>query len=273
MPKDESILPVSSTPPEFLPEALECYKGVLESLHQSEILYAIAGAFALHKHTGIWRTTKDLDVVLEAKYVPMALKRLGQIGFATHIEDPVWLAKAIRGEYFVDLITALGNAVLVVEDKWIERATPDEIFGVPCHVLAAEEMIASKVFVSRRERFDGADVAHLIRACGRGLDWDRVQHLLAPHWEMLLWSLTFFSYVYPSYVEVVPQKVWNEMTSRFAERVQHPKAGEPFRGTLIDPNMFVIDVAEWGERDLYREYCERHPCLLQAIESTLGGHG
>jgi hypothetical protein len=101
MPKDESILPVSSsTPPEFLPEALECYKGVLESLHQSKIPYAIAGAFALHKHTGIWRATKDLDVVLEAKYVPMALKRLGQIGFATHIEDPVWLAKAIRGEYF-----------------------------------------------------------------------------------------------------------------------------------------------------------------------------
>ena len=125
MPKDEPKLPVSSsTPPELLPEALECYRGVLESLQQAGIRFAIAGAFALHKHTGIWRATKDLDVVLEPKSVSVALMRLQQMGFKTHIEDPVWLAKAIRGEYFVDLITAVGNAVLVVDASWLERASP-----------------------------------------------------------------------------------------------------------------------------------------------------
>lgn len=263
------MLPISSsTEPEFLPEAQACYRGVLESLQQAGIPYAVAGAFALHKHTGIWRTTKDLDVVLEAGWVPNALQRLEQMGFETYIKDPVWLAKAFRGDYFVDLITALGNAVLVVDATWIDRGTPDEVFGIPCRVLGAEEMIASKVFVSRRERFDAADVAHLIRACGERLDWDRLQSLLEPHWEMLLWSLVFFSYVYASRISVVPQEIWDKLLGRFQEHVRHPKTNEPFRGTLIDPNMFAIDVTEWGERDLYREYCERYPfCCRQSNQN------
>jgi hypothetical protein len=274
MPKHEeheTILPVSSsTPPEFLPEALTCYKGVLKSLQDADIPFAISGAFAFHKHTGIWRVTKDLDIVIEARWVPNALERLQDMGFETYIQDPVWLAKAVRGDYFVDLITALGNAVLVVDAKWIERASPYEIFDVPCHVIGAEELIASKIFVSRRERFDGADVVHLICACGEKLDWRRLQELMEPHWEMLMWSLILFSYVYPSRIGVVPRQLWDDLIRRFDEHVRHPQSDAPFRGTLIDPNMFAIDVKEWGERDLYREYCERHPFLLQAVQSKSG---
>ena len=218
MPSGESALPVSSsTPPSLVPGALECYRGVLQSLAKGRIPYAVAGAFALHMHTGIWRETKDLDIVLEAKAVPAALTQLEQAGFETRIEDPVWLAKAFRGEHFVDLITALGNAVLVIDASWIERATPYEVFGVSCRVLSAEEMIASKIFVSRRERFDGADVAHLIRACGARLDWARVQQLIEPHWEMLLWSLVFFRYVYPAHTSLVPADTWNGLIHRLQE--------------------------------------------------------
>jgi len=41
-------------------------------------------------------------------------------------------------------------------------------------VLAAEELIASKLFIARRERFDGADVAHVIYRTQGTLDWQRV---------------------------------------------------------------------------------------------------
>jgi Nucleotidyl transferase of unknown function (DUF2204) len=215
MPSGDAPLPVSSsTPPSIDPEALQCYRGVLQSLAQGQIPYAVAGAFALHGHTGIWRATKDLDIVLEAKAVPAALTQLDQAGFETRIEDPVWLAKALRGEHFVDLITALGNAVLVIDASWIERATPHKVLGVSCRVLSAEEMIASKIFVSRRERFDGADVAHLIRACGARLDWAHVQQLIEPHLEMLLWSLVFFRYVYSAHTSLVPDDTWNGLIHR-----------------------------------------------------------
>jgi hypothetical protein len=268
---DEPKLPVSSsTPPEFLPEALECYRGVLESLREAQIPYAVAGTFALHRHTGIWRSIRDLDVVLEPSFVPDALQCLQQAGFDTYIEDPVWLAKAARGKHFVDLISGLGNAALVVDATWIDRAAPYEIFGVPCRVLNPEEVIVSKSFVTRRERFDGADVAHLIRACGQRMDWDRLQRLLAPHWGILLWYLMFFSYVYPAHVDVIPPDVWSGLIRRFEEHIHRPNKDEPFRGSIVDPNMFAIDVAEWGEHDLYGEYCERHPFLSQALGSKDG---
>ncbi len=268
MAKEDTALPVSSsTPPDFLPEALECYRGVLQCLNEARIPFAVAGAFAFRRHTGIWRTTKDLDLFLEPRFVPPALERLQQIGFETEIEDSVWLAKALRGEHFVDLITGLGNAVLIVDSPWIDRALPHRIFDVPCRVLAAEEAIASKIFISRRERFDGADVAHLIRACGSRLDWDRLQRLIEPHWQMLLWSLVFFAYIYPAHTRIVPQTLWDDLTLRLHNHTLHPNPDEPFRGTLIDPLMFAIDVDDWGERDLYREYRASHPFPLHAAIS------
>jgi len=231
----------------------------------------VGGAFAIHKHTGIWRTTKDLDLFLAASAVPRALNRLQQEGFETYIEDPVWLAKAHRGEHFVDLITGMGNAALMFDESWIERAETADILGISGKVLRAEELIASKVFVAFRERFDGSDIVHLIRACGKHLDWSRLLELLDSHWELLLWSLTFFAYIYPAHTDLVPERVWNELAQRFGEQVRRPDRNSPFRGSLVDPKMFAIDVSEWGERNLYREYCERHPCLLRLEDSSGGG--
>ena len=80
------------------------------------VQFAISGAFALHEHTGIWRDTKDLDLFLPAPEVPKALDLLRRDGFETEITDPIWLAKARRGEYFVDLITGMSNAVVRAND-------------------------------------------------------------------------------------------------------------------------------------------------------------
>lgn len=258
-------LPVSTShPPDFVPEALNCYRAAVECLSQASIPFAIGGAFALHQHTGIWRDTKDLDIFLEAEQVPEALQKLRERGFRTEIRDPVWLAKAFCGDYFVDLITALGNAALIVNRSWMEGSRSYEFFRIPCRVLGAEEIIASKIFVTRRERFDLADVAHLIRAGGQRLDWARLRQLMSGHEELLLWSLVFFAYVYPAHVDLIPRGLWQQLIDHLNSHLRHPQPDAPFRGTLIDPLMFAIDVAEWGERDLYRENCERHPRLLEA---------
>lgn len=63
--------------------------GAVECLDEAGISFAIAGAFVLHQHTGIWRNTKALDIVLEAGAVPEALQKFEQRGFRTEIEDPV----------------------------------------------------------------------------------------------------------------------------------------------------------------------------------------
>ncbi len=268
MSDDGAELPVtSSEEPAWAPEAYECYQGVLRGLLQAEVPFAVSGGFAFHHHTGIWRTTKDLDLVLTPDAVPRAFEVLVEEGFETYVQDPVWLAKARRGEYFVDLITGVGNATLTVEPFWIDRAEEDAVLDIPCKILAVEEMIASKLFVTRRERFDGADIAHLLRASADSLDWERLGKLTQPHWEMLYWYLVLFAYIYPARVNTVPESVWRNLTELFGKSVIQGRR-ETFRGTLIDPKMFAIDVNEWGERDMYRELADNYPHPLREAGTT-----
>lgn len=254
---DDKPLPVSSSePPKFAPEQEVLFREVLLLMNESGIPYVVSGAFALHEHTGIWRDTKDLDIFLPPGQVPNALGLLKERGFVCDICDPVWLAKVRRGAYFVDLITGMSNAVIRVEQSWIDRAVDSEVLSVPVKVLAAEELIASKVFVTRRERFDGADIAHIVYAAGNTMDWSRLLQLIGNHWEMLFWSLVLFHYIYPM-SNAVPKLVWEELLAKFRSDIENPDIQAAFRGSLIDENMFAIDVKEWGMQNVIEEYRSR----------------
>jgi hypothetical protein len=248
----------TSSIPQQLPEKQESlFREVLSVLEEKKIPYAVSGAFALRQHTGISRFTKDLDLFLSPDQVPNALVELREHGFVCDILDPVWLAKARRDEFFVDLITGMSNALITVDQCWIDRAKPAMIVGVKTRVLAPEELLASKLFVIRRERFDGADIAHIIYGTGGELDWDRVLALVGEHWEMLLWALVLFRYIYPAQTNYVPAALWQDLISRYMYLVQHPDPKAPFRGSLVDDNMFAIDVKEWGLEDVLHEVRER----------------
>jgi len=151
----------------------------------------------------------------------------------------------------------MSNAAIVVEESWIEGAVPAVVYGVKTRVLAPEELIASKLFVTRRERFDGADIAHVIYGTQGRLDWKRILCLAGQHWEMLLWTLMLFRYVYPAQTHYVPAELWNDLLNRFGEAVIHPDPRAGFRGSLVDDKMFAIDVNEWELPNLMEEYRER----------------
>ncbi len=255
---DEKPLPVSSaTPPDFPEAQCALFREVLQCLNQHRVDYAVSGAFALHAHTGIWRDTKDLDLFLCDEDVSAALGYLQQAGFDCEVRDPVWLAKAVRDEFFVDLITGMSNGVIVVDRSWIERSKPLQVMGEPSRVLGAEELIASKLFVTRRERFDGADICHVIFGTRGRLDWQRLQSIVGEHWEILLWALVLYAYAYPAHTGYVPSTLWNELLRRFQGAVAKPDPNASFRGSLIDENMFAIDVKEWGMPDELAGYRAR----------------
>lgn len=252
------ILPETSSHVPAIPEQQQrLFREVLELLERKKVPFAVAGAFALRQHTGISRDTKDLDLFLTSPNARKALKVLQGEGFECEVCDPVWLYKAHRHEFFVDLITGMSNAAIIIEDSWIERARPAVIYDVTTRVLAAEELIASKVFVTRRERFDGADIAHVIYGSMGRLDWQRVLHLLGENWEMLLWALMLFRYVYPAQTNYVPRELWQELIHRYEDAVLHSDPKARFRGSLIDDKMFAIDVNEWGMANLMEEHRQR----------------
>jgi hypothetical protein len=251
----ETALPVSSSlEPELHPDQERLYRDVLLLLTEHRIPHAVSGAFALQEHTGVRRCAKDLDIFLTSETAALVLELLLKYGFRCEICDPVWLAKAHRDDFFVDFITGMSNAVITVADSWITRARPAVVLGIPTRILAAEELLASKLFVVRRERFDGADIAHIIYATGGRLDWSRILELAGVHWEMLLWTLLLFQYVYPAQAHYVPTLLWTRLVNRFMFGIMNPDPSARFRGSLVDENMFAIDVKEWGLDDLLSEY-------------------
>ena len=111
-------LPLTSSTPQRLPrKQQQLFREVLELLEAKRIPFAVSGAFALQQHTGICRDTKDLDLFLSARDASAALSCLHDQGFHCEVADPVWLAKAHRDSYFVDLITGMSNGVIVVDQS------------------------------------------------------------------------------------------------------------------------------------------------------------
>lgn len=232
--------------PVLVAEQRQLFQRVLRALSRGGVSYAVAGAFAFQHYTGIWRFTKDLDLFLPAEKVEVALTLCRTAGLVTEVTDPVWLAKAWAGDYYVDLISGMSNGVFAVSPEWIERAPMVEILGQRARILAPEEIILSKIFVTRRERFDGSDICHLIYRCGAELDWERLLAAVGEHWEMLLWHLQLFRYVYPAAAEAVPPRLWHDLL----DRLRAPAAELAFRGSLVDPLMFAPDIAQWGMENL-----------------------
>lgn len=262
---------------ELPPEAASLYREVLLAMNEHGLPYAVAGAFALQKYTGIWRLTKDLDLFMKAEDVPAALQFLADKDFRCETPDPVWLSKAYRGEYFVDLISGMSNAAIMVDDSWMRRTIPAVIAGVPSRIISVEDLLASKLFVVRRERFDGADIAHIIYRTKGRVDWRRVLDLAGEHWEMVLWALVLFRYVYPAQTHYIPPPLWQDLLARYMHEIQHPDPNARFRGSLVDANMFSIDVKDWGLDDIESEYRERvlkkRPAVLGATkERPTGTH-
>jgi hypothetical protein len=271
-PNAQESLPVTSSVPMEVPEEqATLFEEVLSVLEEKRVPYAVSGAFALRQHTGICRFTKDLDLFMTAESSKRAFAYLRERGFDCEVCDPVWLAKARKDEFFVDLITGMSNGVIVVEDSWIERARPAVVHGVTTRVLAPEELVASKLFVAKRERFDGADIAHVIYGTYKAFDWKRELDLVGENWEILFWSLVLFRYVYPAQTHYVPSEVWQELLEKFQKALatRDPKAR--FRGSLVDENMFAIDLNEWGLDNLLEE--RRAQRLLQIENKSADDSG
>jgi hypothetical protein len=98
-----------------------------------------------------------------------------------------------------------------------------------------------------RDRFDGADVAHIIRLRGHDLDWDHIVQRFGPHWRVLLAHLVLFGYVYPAERDKVPRPVLLELLDRAAN--DHVAGDEVCFGPYLSRTQYVYDLDKLGDRD------------------------
>ncbi len=228
------------------PEEISTYARWLNLVNATAVPYAIGGAYAVHAHTGIWRNTKDLDLFVRPVDVKPILKTMIDAGFETEITNPAWLAKIRHRPYSMDLIFCLSNGGRIVDDRFLNRRRKDALQNIATHVMAVEELIATKAFIAKHYRFDGADIAHLIRTRSTEIDWPHLLALFGDHFELLLWHLTFFSFVYPAETPKLPEALMQDLFERLRGRWSEPPPNDDFRGPLVDRSSFEIDQRLWG---------------------------
>jgi hypothetical protein len=226
------------------------YRDVLTSLERANVPVLVGGAFAFSHFTGIQRPTKDFDLFLRREHIDRALATLAEAGFHTELTFPHWLAKARSDEFLVDLIFGSGNGVAPVDDAWFENAVQAEAVGIPVWICPAEELLWSKAFVMERERYDGADVMHILHTRGQRLDWTRIVDRFGDYWRVLLFNLVLFGFVYPGEEPPAPRWVMDTLLARLDKDIDSPPRDERIcRGTLISREQYLVDITEWGYSD------------------------
>src|SRR4051794_26186857 len=114
------------------------YQHVLTLLQEAGVEFLVGGAYAFACRTGIERHTKDLDLFVRPQECQGVLDVLTAAGFQTEMKFPHWLAKAYRGDDFVDLIFSSGNGVATVDDEWFANAREGEVLGMPALLCPVE---------------------------------------------------------------------------------------------------------------------------------------
>jgi Nucleotidyl transferase of unknown function (DUF2204) len=227
----------------------EFYRRVMGRLAACGIPFLVGGAYAFERYTGIARHTKDFDLFVHPRDVDRALETLAADHCTTDVPFPHWLAKAQCGEDVVDLIYSSGNGVALVDDDWFRHSVEDEVLDVSVRLIPAEEMIWSKAFIMERERYDGADVAHILRACADQLDWPRLLRRFDVHWRVLFQHLVVFGFIYPCERARVSAAVVRELMGRLDRELTRPAADRVCQGTLISRAQYLVDVQHWGYSD------------------------
>ncbi len=178
-------------------KANRLHRRSVAALQDAGIPFLIGGAYVVEVYTGVSRQTKDFDLYLRPQHIDLALDALKRAGYETEETFPHWLAKAERGRDCIDLIFRAGNGLCEVDDSWFEQAHNSKFLGLQVKLCAPEEMIWMKAYIMERERFDGADIAHILQSWAERLDWPHLVRRFGPDWPVLLSHLVLFGYIYP----------------------------------------------------------------------------
>jgi hypothetical protein len=229
-------------------ETTAFYTEVLKILHENHLNFMLGGGFAMYHYTGVERDTKDLDIFCKPAEYPKILKLLAEKGFQIELTDVRWLAKIFKDGNYIDIIFDTVNNICKVDDTWYEHAVEGEYYEIPIKFLPVVELVWCKIYVQNRERYDGADVNHILLKQGKTLDWKRLLFRMDQHWHLLLSQILIFQFVYPAdYHEIIPQWLFDELMERAKEQYDIPPAVERVcRGPVIDQTQYEVDIKLWN---------------------------
>ena len=233
------------------PETAAFYRRALRVLVDAHVPFLVGGAFAHACFTGIRRSTKDLDLFIRREDYDQIATLMRAEGWQAEMTYPHWLAKVYCGEEFIDLIFNSGNGVTPVDERWFRDNPEADVLGVPVRIANMEDGLLSKAFIMERERYDGADIAHLLQANAERIDWPGLVERFGANWRVLLAHLTIFGYVYPGERHRIPQWVMEQLAARLVDEIRQPPPEDRHvcAGTLLSREQYLHDVEQLGYTD------------------------
>lgn len=227
------------------------YRKVLNMLDAAGVPYLVGGSYAAEVFTGIPPRTKDLDLFIRREHLEQVLTAAVAANFQCEVTFSHWLAKIHSGDgEFVDVIFSSGNGICLVDDQWFAHSRRGEVLDRIVDICPAEEMIWSKAFIMERERFDGAEIAHILRLHAKTLDWPRLLKRFGPLWRVLMFHLLLFDFVYPHLRTQIPEWVMRELIARLEQEQQsRPPTTSVCFGTLLSRQQYLCDIDRYGMTD------------------------
>ena len=198
-----------------------------------------ARVLALHEHSARYEGHGHLRQ--DRPIVRVCSRRSPRRGIRRQSRSRIGWGRSGMDDYFVDVIFSSGNGVARVDDLWFEHAPKANMLGLITRLTPAEELIWSKAFVQERERFDGADIIHLLRETGPSLDWPRLLMRFADYWRVLFSHLILFGFVYPDKRESIPAWVMDELVRRLGASRTHSD-NDVCYGTLLSREQYLYDL-------------------------------
>jgi hypothetical protein len=154
-------------------DLLETVKRAAVELKRADIPFALCGGWAVYARGGP-RSEHDADFALVEQDLPRALDVLEEAGFSRDEEAPEdWLAKVWDRGNLVDLIFRLSGEP--VTPDIFDRVDQLEVGSVQMPVLAATDLVVTKLLTYRDHYCDFTTSLPMVRALREQVEWPAVR--------------------------------------------------------------------------------------------------
>jgi hypothetical protein len=147
-------------------------KRAAATLRDHGIPFLLAGGLASWARGGPPRE-QDVDFAIRGDDVETAAAALSEAGMRIERPPESWLIKAWDGTVCIDLIfEPVGG---VVDDAMMARGDELEVEAVSMPVMAADDILCTKLLAMRETHLDYSGVLQMARALREQIDWDAVR--------------------------------------------------------------------------------------------------
>ena len=177
----------------------------VEVLRAADVTFLLMGGLATSV-LGRGRRVTDIDVFVRLPDVEPTLSALAGAGFETLVVSPNWLAKAIKDDVLVDVISRSTHDIALT-DEVLEHAVEVDIQGRRLPSVSPEDLIVMKAVATDEDtvRYWHDALSLLGRT---DLDWSYLVHRAMKHGARRVLSLLFFA---QSIDLLVPDEVLAEL--------------------------------------------------------------